>query len=200
MTALATKAMPLADALRDLATIVQVVDEREGEVPDELIPAFETGIENVKKAVDRRIGLLKAIPMAVEMLKAERDRLKAQIERLEAVATRVKESTQAHMTTFGSAKLEGNIGRFQIVQAGGKQAVDLYFGTYDLKDCVVEGDLGVVPPEYVSKRTVLVVDRAKLCEDMRNGIVHGRVETDDDGTVATKYAALRPRSSYVRIY
>lgn len=196
----ATKPLPLIEAMQNLAAILAHVEENEGEVPDELFPVMEGGIEAVRSAVDRRIGLLRATKAAREMLKEERDRLKAIDARLERVEEKVKATTRAHMEAFGSAKLEGNAGRFQIQKAGGLQAVTIHFNTRDLADVLSDETARLVPKEYLRELTVTVVDRKRLLEDVRNGIFLAPTETDPDGAIGSAYATLLPRGTSMRIY
>lgn len=196
----ATKSIPLLEAMQNLAVILAHIDENEGEVPDELFPVMEGGIEDVRSAVDRRIGLLRATKSAREMLKAERDRLKTIDARLERVEETVKETTRTYMEAFGSAKLEGNAGRFQIQKSGGLQGVTLHFNTRDLYDVLSDETARLVPREYVREVTVTVVDRKRLLEDVRNGIFLAPTEADPDGAVGSTYATLLPRTSSLRIY
>jgi hypothetical protein len=202
MTAVTVKPVPLGEALQHLAAIMSHIEESEGEVIDDLLPQFEQGMANVQAAIDRRIGLLRTIPPAVEMMKGEVARLRDQIARLEAVAERLKATTKAHMEEIGVQRFEGTIGRFQLVKAGGVQAVDLRVATYAQENCVVEGDIALVPPQYLQKRTVWVLDKAKLADDLRTGAYDFNDASIDpvSGMTYLPYAVLHPRGTYVRIY
>ena len=200
MTPLATKAIPLVEAMRTLAEILAHIDENEGEVPDALLPVLNGGIAAVQDAVDRRIGLLKAVKSARELIKEERDRLKDHDARLQNVEDRVKKTTQAHMEAFGQPKLEGSAGRFQICKAGGNQSVQLHFNTGSIDDVLVDETARLVPKDYIREATVRVVDRKRLLEDIRAGVFLAPKETDADGAVGCAYATLLPRGTYVRTY
>lgn len=199
-SSLAVKPIPLAQAMADLAGILAHIEENDGEVPDDLLPVLNGGVAAVQAAVDRRIGLLKALASAREMISAERERLKVHDLHLGMVERRIKETTRAHMEAFGQPKLQGTAGRFQICKSGGNQSVQLHFNVGELEDVLLDETARLVPKEYVREAVVKVVDRKRLLEDVRAGIFLAPTETDPDGAIGSAYATLLPRGSYVRVY
>lgn len=180
--------LSLAQSLSELARIVEIVEFSGGDVPDDLIPAFNAAQESVADAVDRRIMLLRQIHSQTEMLTAFIQEAQAKKKSLSRIAEKVKGTTLDHLKLNPGMEFKGQLGEFKLCKTGGACGVDYRVTLQSLSDIVDPSDKEKFPPHYIDKVTVYVLKKDEFERDLRAG----KVETPDA-------AVLRERSEHVRV-
>jgi hypothetical protein len=162
-------AIRLSDSLGELHKMITIVEdcmEKGEEIPDSLIPAMETSVENFQSSIDRRINAIEKLDWFTQYLSAQAKQLKDKEKTLKGVLERIKENTKYHVEANPDLDWKGSVKRLAI-QANGQVPRQWLIETINVTNVIDVNDLNKVPEAYVRKETVYVLDKERVSRDVQ---------------------------------
>lgn len=187
------KSLKLADSARQLAKLIERVDEAETleelqsqGVLDELAEEFQVATSNVRDAVDLRIERIQAVDMFLFKLKEHIKALKSKETRLSRVLEYLKQHTAMVMLDHTDLDFRGSFQTLKLQRNGGKPSEEWQVATVKID--------GVLPPNHNVPHRFVKLAAVQLLD--KEAVLKALAEGDED---AKEIVRIQERGYHVRI-
>lgn len=133
----------LAKTLYDFAKIMEQIEENDGVVSDEILPAFTHVELAVAQKIDAYVGFYNVVEAQIDKAKKTVDVFKKQLKSLESLKDRLKDKAKEVMQVHDLKSLHGHARQIKLVNSGGVEAMDLPEDFFE--------EIRVINPKYVGE-------------------------------------------------
>lgn len=174
----------LAKTLLDFAEVMEQIEENDGVISDELLPALAETELAVAQKIDAYVGFYDAVRAQIERTKKTVERFKKTQNTLENLEQRLKDNVKHLMQTHDILSLQGEERSIKLQNAGGVQATEKPADMFYSIDCVNEKYLLELDGLVEEKKVYVISDKEKFKQAVKDNKIHS--------------CFLLPRGKYVK--
>ena len=157
--------MKLSDSLKDLQELVNVIEDHDGEIPEELVPEISDKVTEFKASIDKRISLIEYLDYYSKFIGERAKELQRKEKSLKNALQSIKEHTKWQVEQNPHLDWKGTTKKLKVQK--GPAGKNWRIKTSDLKDIIPVECLEYVPKKYYYEHVVYILDKAAVTRDLK---------------------------------
>jgi len=174
----------LSSSLYEFAQLMEDIENNDGVITDEMLPALSQAELTVAQKVDNYVNFSYCVKGQQEQIKLTIEKFSKQLKTLENLYARLRTNVKEQMEAHGMTKIDGHDRSIKLVTSGGVQSTQKPMEMFNMLE-VVNPKYVLELFDYLEEKLVYVV---KNKEEFKQAVADGKFES----------ISLAPRGKYVK--